>query len=312
MHSLLSIIVFTTIFLEASEDNYESLSEFFRFTSVEDVCNKFNRWLHKTDITSKDLNLWSRLVWDEVTTNDIFKNMTQSAKFQNRSDYIKFEYLKYINNKYILLKKGYSSLTSSDKKFIKNLIHITLDTYKTYVSCDKDLHDNDLSFEKNFKNKLKNNICFGINEGNELPIVIMKKCESIEPLYETCLDINSSEGNFGLKVFLHDIKVNQNHVWNANCTNQVYDYKDVYIPNVNNLAELCNSENGTYNKITNVIAKLCKQLNILKLCDSENMNEECINSYQYSPDTFGYAEIFKIFFGILFILYIIVILKPKR
>ncbi|WUR02424.1 putative SP-containing protein [Vairimorpha necatrix] len=260
MSLLLRIFVFTALLLNASRNDFESLENYFNIINDEHACRRFNHILEDGEIASKGIETWRKLVWDEVTTNSIFKDMIRNTKLRERLDYLKEKFLIPITANYKVRGINEGNLSEPEKKFIDNLIHITKDMYETYNSCNKDLSDNDISFEENFKKIINNNICFK-QAGNEIPFVILKKCGGKKNFYKTCFD------NSGAEAFSKAVIDNQNEVLNANCTNEIYEFKDVYMPN---MTELCNSKNITDPKTTETIAKYFKDWNITEICDSEN------------------------------------------
>ncbi|WUR03607.1 putative SP-containing membrane protein [Vairimorpha necatrix] len=208
-------------------------------------------YLYNT-VSSNTMTNYYLIVWDVVTNNDIFKHMIQhdisEYSFSNRSDLLRKAFLTTLKkdkwDNYIM-----NSLIDNEHVFIKSIIDIAFKSFNTLHICHKKALTNMQYIIGPIKEIIKNNTCFILNNNREnIPLLVYKMCRNFIPHYIKC----NKKAN--LSQLIESIRVNSELVLNAECFNDIYEFKNfstILFSEIDNINNAFNTDNDNVTAISN-------------------------------------------------------------
>ncbi|WUR02423.1 uncharacterized protein VNE69_01360 [Vairimorpha necatrix] len=297
--SLLLKLFLTANLIKASGYGMNPLYKFFKINNMGYVCHLLSNFLGYTNISEEDIQKHAELVWEITTKNEVFKNMIRDKKYIKDLQKMKTAYLKYILK--VTFKTDWREplefivLNEAERLFTYNMLWVALDSHNMYNSCYNNVIYNMIPIEESVRNIIYQNICYKQIGKDKLPLVILKKCRGFTSFYDFCYDFDDRVKP------LKNLKINQEEVLGAICNNDTYEFKDVFVPNVDNFTELCNTEYNTDPEIAEIVTKFCSYqkstLNVEIVEDIKDFtnikNNSETENIEKTPDLYNFKSLVK-------------------
>ncbi|WUR03637.1 putative SP-containing membrane protein [Vairimorpha necatrix] len=226
----IQILIYTFGIIKAGNNVTENLHDMMNSNlNKSQICNSLHNNVGDNGLSSNAVLDFGFLFWDAITNHDIFKNMTQNITSPESFNFLhlilKVYYIEKIKEVFRLKKWNpelLDGISSTVRNFTYEFVDGTLDAYNMLRLCFKDTINDSNSTKESIERILKENTCFipkGISE--TIPSFVIKMCAGIRPYYNECY------GNRSTLLFLEDVRKNHDQIYRAECSNDIYDFKNM-------------------------------------------------------------------------------------
>ncbi|WUR04748.1 putative SP-containing membrane protein [Vairimorpha necatrix] len=197
--------------------------------TLEVTCASLKNSFTDEDMSFETIRGYIVFFWDTIINHDIFRNMTESNNsifsFRELRSLLRDAYFKKIKsvfrktkwNPYLL-----DNFSFSEKKFIYDMVNLTLEYYNILRLCYKDRINNANSTMDCVEEIIRENTCFiRNNETDQFPTFVVKMCTGQLYQYISCYKHD------WMDYALQYLKHNQNLLSKAECINDNYDFKKI-------------------------------------------------------------------------------------